>query len=96
MSVAKRIWSGLVPPLAWGALVLLAWEWLVKWRHIKPFVLPAPSAIWRQFGTNRTGIVETAKATGTNALIGLVLGALLAVGVAFIAQRFGLLRLLRH
>jgi len=80
------------PPLLWGAMVLLAWEWFVKLRDIKPFLLPAPSAIWRQMQTNRTGIIDTAKATGTNALIGLLLGVLLGVAVAFVAQRFGLVR----
>jgi NitT/TauT family transport system permease protein len=80
--------AALLPPLVWGALFLLAWEQFVNWRRIKPFVLPPPSRIWEQLKLNRTGIVETAKATGTNALWGLVLGAVLAVALAFVAQRF--------
>ena len=87
--IERALWA-VVPPIAWGGLFLLAWEWFVKVRHIKPFVLPAPSAIWKQFGTNRTGIWDTARATGTNALVGLILGVVIGVGVAFVAQRFGL------
>ncbi len=82
----------ITPPFAWGAFVLVAWEWVVKWRKIKPFLLPAPSAIWQQLVKNKTGIWRTASATGTNAVIGLVIGVVLGVGVALIAQRFGLVR----
>ena len=84
----RRVAVQLIPPVAWGAFVLVAWEWFVKWRRIKPFLLPAPSAIWAQMKTNHRGIIDTAKATGTNALVGLVVGVLLGVAVAFIAQRF--------
>lgn len=78
----------IIPPLAWGALFLLAWERLVIWRNIKPFLLPAPSAIWQQVLKNRDQILQTSKATGSNALSGLLIGAVLAVLVAFAAQRF--------
>jgi NitT/TauT family transport system permease protein len=87
-----RLVGQAAPPLVWGALVLVAWEWFVKWRRIKPFLLPAPSAIWAQLKTNRTGIFETARATGTNAVVGLILGVLLGIAFAFIAQRFDAFR----
>ncbi len=83
----KRLTSAL-PALLWGIACLFAWETFVNVRDIKPFVLPAPSAIWTAFQANRTGIIDTAKATGTNALIGLLLGTLLGILVAFIGQRF--------
>jgi NitT/TauT family transport system permease protein len=83
-----------VPPLAWGALFLLAWERFVIWRKIKPFLLPAPSAIWQQIRLNKSGIWETALATGTNAVIGLIAGALVGMAVAFVAQRFSVVRAL--
>lgn len=84
----------IVPPLAWGALFLFAWERFVIWRKIKPFLLPAPSAIWAQMKLNKTGIWETAVNTGTNAVIGLIAGTIVALLLAFVAQRFGTVRAL--
>jgi NitT/TauT family transport system permease protein len=81
----------IIPPLAWGALFLLAWERLVIWRNIKPFLLPAPSSIWRQLRVNSDQIIQTSKATGSNALTGLLIGAVLAVLIAFAAQRFSVI-----
>ena len=77
----------ILPPLLWGALFLLAWERFVIWRKIKPFLLPAPSAIWKQLNVNSDQIIQTSKATGSNALSGLIIGAVLAVLVAFAARR---------
>jgi NitT/TauT family transport system permease protein len=84
----------ILTPLAWGAFFLFAWERFVIWRKIKPFLLPAPSAIWKQLKVNRSGIWETARNTGTNALIGLVVGTIIAVAIAFVAQRFRIVRAL--
>ena len=91
--IKLRAWvAAIAPPMIWGALFLIAWERFVVWRDIKPFVLPQPSRIWDQWKINKTGIVSTAKATGANALWGLVIGALLAVAVALVAQRFRVMR----
>ena len=37
-----------VPPLVFGVVFLTAWELFVVARHIKPYLLPKPSAIWRR------------------------------------------------
>ena len=92
MSGLRSRVAGVVPALVWGIAFLVAWERFVSWRRIKPFVLPPPSRIWQQLKLNRTGIFDTAKATGTNALWGLVIGALLAIVLAFVAQRFRLVK----
>jgi NitT/TauT family transport system permease protein len=47
VNMGKRF-TATAPPLVWGGLFLLAWENLVNWRNIKPFLLPTPSAIWGQ------------------------------------------------
>jgi NitT/TauT family transport system permease protein len=78
----------IIPPLAWGALFLFAWEQFVVQRKIGQFLLPAPSAIWKQIHVNRAQIIQTSKATGSNALTGLLIGAVLAVVIALAAQRF--------
>jgi NitT/TauT family transport system permease protein len=89
--VRRRVWQ-IVPPVLWGALFLLAWEKFVIWRKIKPFLLPAPSVIWNQMKAARKGIVQTAITTGTNALVGLLIGLMLGVAIAFVAQRFAVVR----
>ena len=82
----------LIAPGAWGVLVLLTWEGFVRWRKIKLFLLPPPSRIWRELFENRRGILHVTRNTGTNALIGLVLGVIAGVVMALVAQRFVALR----
>jgi NitT/TauT family transport system permease protein len=97
----KRRAGIIVPPLAWGALFLAAWEGFIKWRDVKPFLLPAPSAIWRELWKDKERLFDSeqntlfltaARSTATNALIGLVLGSLAAVLLALVAQRFRFVR----
>lgn len=69
-------------------VVLLAgWELGVAILDVKPYVLPAPTAIADEVGDNLDGIVSAARATGANALAGLVLGAAVAIGAALLAVR---------
>jgi NitT/TauT family transport system permease protein len=89
-TTAKRL-SAIVPPLVVGLALVLAWQGFVVVRHIKPFLLPSPSAIWHQVLTNRTQILNAARVTGTNALVGLVIGTALGVGAAAVASRFRIL-----
>jgi NitT/TauT family transport system permease protein len=77
-----------LPPLVVGVGLLLAWQLFVDVRHIKPYLLPAPSAIWHQILGERGGIIHAARVTGTNALVGLVVGTLLGVGAGAVASRF--------
>jgi NitT/TauT family transport system permease protein len=78
----------LVPPVVVGVALLALWEAFVAWRDIKPYLLPKPSAIWDQIGDNHTAIWNAAKATGTNALLGLLVGVAVGVLLALIASRF--------
>jgi NitT/TauT family transport system permease protein len=75
-------------PIAVGVLFLVGWQALVVGNDIKPYLLPKPSAIWEQIVHNRDDILTTARVTGTNALIGLVAGAVLGIMVALVASRF--------
>ena len=43
-------------------------------RDIEPFVLPKPSAIFEQLRLQHDTILEAARITGTNALVGLAVG----------------------
>ena len=76
-----------IPVLA-GVLFLLGWELLVVANGIKPYLLPKPSAIWTQIERNADDILTTARMTGTNALVGLVVGAVAGILAALVASRF--------
>ena len=75
-------------PVAFGVLFLAGWQLLVVANDIKPYLLPKPTAIWAQFSRNLDDIVATARVTGTNALVGLVAGAVLGILAALVASRF--------
>lgn len=80
-----------LPPLLVGVALLAAWEAVVVLGRIAPYVLPAPSAIAEQFLLNREVILRTGLASGGNALVGLLAGAAVAIGVAMAASRFATL-----
>jgi NitT/TauT family transport system permease protein len=88
LPITELRWSTVIAPLVLGALVVLAWEWLVESYDIEPFILPAPSAIWDQVTANTDSIVDGATVTGRNALIGMVAGALVGVVGAAVAGAF--------
>ncbi|CAL8972796.1 Riboflavin transport system permease protein RibX [Cellulomonas sp. T2.31MG-18] len=83
-AAAVRRW---LAPVALGALALLAWQLFVQVSGVKPYLLPAPTAIWTQLVTVWPLVWRSALATGTNVLVGLLLGALAAVGAALLAAR---------
>ena len=66
-------------------------EGVVKVFDLKPYFLPPPTAIWEQFHLNTGLIWEAARVSGTNALVGLLVGTALGVGMAFALSRFRLL-----
>ncbi|HEY0119885.1 MAG TPA: ABC transporter permease subunit [Cellulomonas sp.] len=75
-----------VAPVLLGAAAIAAWQWLVVAFRIKPLVVPSPSAIADQFGANAAVITSSALATARNALLGLVVGVVVAlVGAALAA-----------
>jgi NitT/TauT family transport system permease protein len=82
--------SRLLAPAIVGVAVLAGWEIFVRVRHIRPFLLPRPSAIWAQLDANAGDILDSARVTGANALVGLVAGTVLGVLAALVASRFRL------
>lgn len=77
----------ILAPVALGVIVLIGWQLLVVAADIKPYLLPAPTAIATQFGLVLPGLIPALLATGTNALLGLVGGSLAAILVALLASR---------
>ncbi|MEV6494259.1 ABC transporter permease subunit, partial [Actinoplanes sp. NPDC051633] len=76
-----------LPPIVVGVLAILAWELTVSLGRIAPFILPAPSAIWRELMLQRGNVWDAALASGLNALIGLAGGAVLGVLAALVSSR---------
>jgi NitT/TauT family transport system permease protein len=83
----KRI----LPPILVGIIALVAWELTVTLGRIAPYILPAPSAIWRELVAQRANVWDAALASGANALIGLIVGSVLGVLAAMMASRIQVL-----
>ncbi len=79
------------PPVVFGLAFLALWELAVVVFDFQPYFLPPPSSIWQQFRENPQLIWDATKVSGFNALVGLVLGAVLGVAMAFLLARFRLL-----
>lgn len=80
-----------VAPIAFGIAFVAVWEAAVKVLDLQPYFLPPPSAIWREFQANAALIWEATKVSGSNALVGLVIGTVLGVALAFVLSRFRVL-----
>jgi len=75
------------PPLLVALVFLGAWQVLVVVRDIKPYLLPAPSLIGSNFFTSLTMMWDTGFYTGTTAFLGLLLGTVVGLVLALLAQR---------
>jgi NitT/TauT family transport system permease protein len=84
MSASLSRW---LPPVAFGVAVLLIWQVVVVAAGVPAFLLPAPSAIAVQIGTQLPILVSTSLVTGANSLVGLIAGFLLGVALALLAAR---------
>ena len=76
-----------VAPIVFGVVALVLWEVLVRVQDLPPYVLPAPSAIAEQLRLNASDIATTFRATGSNALVGLVVGAVFGILGGMLAAR---------
>lgn len=88
LPIAELRWSAVLAPLVLGAVAVGLWQLAVEALEIEPFVLPSPSAIAGEVADNLDSIVSGATVTGRNALIGLVLGAVVGVVGALLAGTF--------
>ncbi len=78
--------STLLAPAVFGVLVIGAWQLAIKVFDIDPYIVPSPSAIWSEFTDNRSSIWTGMQGTGKNALLGLVIGAVLGILGALLAH----------
>lgn len=80
--------SSWLPPVVFGVLLLGLWQWWVVAYDVQPFVIPSPTAIWQAFVDNLDLVWKASLVTGTNALVGLVCGAMLGFVLAVLTNRF--------
>jgi NitT/TauT family transport system permease protein len=76
----------LLAPLLLGVAFVGAWQLAVDAFDIDPFVVPAPSTIWKEIVDSRASIQDGMIGTGRNALYGLLIGAVVGILGALIAN----------
>lgn len=85
------ILRSVVPPLIFGAGFIALWELAVKGLDLKPYFLAAPSTIWQMFVENFGLIWGATKVSGSNALIGLLVGTFFGIVMSLVLSRFRIL-----
>lgn len=83
-AVHVKSWA---PPVLFGVVMVGLWQLVTEVGGLPSFLLPSPSAIAEQCRVNLGNITTASVATGKNALIGLVAGALLGLVAAGVAVR---------
>jgi NitT/TauT family transport system permease protein len=81
VNLARRV----LTPVLFGAAVLLLWQVYVEAANVPGYLLPSPSAIAGQVRENVGDILGAARASGANALIGLLAGVVLGLLAAIVA-----------
>ncbi|MDQ6715333.1 MAG: ABC transporter permease subunit [Actinomycetota bacterium] len=79
------------PPALFGVAALVLWELVVTVFNIQKFLIPKPSAIGSAFTSSLPEIVDGVRKTGWVAVSGLLVGVVLAVGLALVCTRFSVL-----
>jgi len=87
----RRALESIVPPIVFGIGFVVIWELTVKVFDLKPYFVPAPSAIAEAFADNIELVKDAALVSGRNALVGLIAGTVLGVASAFVLMRFRIL-----
>jgi NitT/TauT family transport system permease protein len=84
----RHLAAVVLPPVVLGVLFLVAWQaWIVA-GDVQPYVVPRPTDIWRSFVDDFDLVWRASLVTGMNALVGLVLGAVLGFLVAVLTNRY--------
>ncbi|MDR6906111.1 NitT/TauT family transport system permease protein [Agromyces sp. 3263] len=78
----------IVAPIAVGLIVLGTWQFLVSVVGVSDYLLPSPASIIEEFIAYWPSIAQAMVITGTNALVGLVVGSILGILLAALAARW--------
>jgi NitT/TauT family transport system permease protein len=70
-------------PVAVGLIILIGWEWVVRWNAIPPYILPGPlliaESLWRDGPSLMLSLLVTLRITAVALLAAVVLGAAIAI-----------------
>lgn len=78
------VWRRWVPPALVFGLTLLAWEGLVQWYALPPFILPAPSMVVATLIADGPLLWASLLTTLTTTALGFTLAALGGIGLAVV------------
>ncbi|WOF23460.1 ABC transporter permease subunit [Microbacterium betulae] len=78
----------ILAPIALGVVGLGLWQFLVSVVGVSDYLLPSPAAIVGELVAFAPAIAGAAAVTGANALVGLVVGMVVAVTLAALASRW--------
>ena len=76
----------LLAPALLGIATVAAWQLAIDLFHIDPFIVPSPGSIWSEFVDSHASVWHGMVGTGRNALYGLLVGAVLGVLGALLAN----------
>jgi NitT/TauT family transport system permease protein len=85
---SRSLLRTVLPPAVFGAGFVALWELAVKGFDLKPYFLAPPSKIWQKFTQNFDLIWGATKVSGTNALIGLLVGAAFGILMSLVLSRY--------
>jgi ABC-type nitrate/sulfonate/bicarbonate transport system permease component len=81
-----------LPPLVAAALVLIAWELVLRIGHPGPLVLPTPGAVLRALHEDAGTLARAALVTGEEALLGFAACAVCGLALAIATAEWALVR----
>ena len=86
MNTRSEMWGKILAPVVVGIIGLVIWQFLVGVVGVSSYLLPTPQAIFGEAVTYIDSIITGTAITGSNALIGLIVGTILGVSVAALAS----------
>ncbi len=79
-------------PLAFVSLLLVVWEYMVKWGAVPEWILPGPAQIMRTFLSNLPLITKHAQSTLLECLAGFAVAVILSFVIAFVMDELPLVK----
>ncbi|MBX9992416.1 ABC transporter permease [Phreatobacter oligotrophus] len=84
LGISTETWPGILAPLGIGILALSAWEFIVWWRAIPPFILPGPLLIAKTLAADWTTLSASLWITLRITAAALIAAVTLGVGLAIL------------